>query len=114
MKASKGEPMSMQGKSIVALCALLFTFGVSGIPVAHAAVIGVDTLADAASDGDGCSLREAITNANNNDQTFADCAAGSGADTISFTVSGTIALASILPHISDAAALTIDGTAQSI
>ena len=34
-----------------------------------------------ASDGQ-CSLREAITNANNDLATFADCVAGSGADTI--------------------------------
>lgn len=83
---------------------------------AHAACIVVNTLADAippATDG-LCSLREAITNANNNAATWPDCVAGAGTDTITFSVSGTIVLVAVLPDITDAAALTIDGNGQSL
>lgn len=49
-----------------------------------AAVLTVDTLADEVS-APGCSLRAAMINAENDDQSgSADCAAGSGADTIQF------------------------------
>src|SRR5207245_7821562 len=58
-----------------------------------------------------CSLREAVTNANNNAATFPDCAAGSGNDTITFSGGGlgTITLGSALPNITDANGLTING-----
>jgi CSLREA domain-containing protein len=79
--------------------------------------ITVNTLADEPnSDGD-CSLREAITAANTNAAVDA-CAAGvPGADTITFSVVGTITLGSTLPNIADhltisgpgAASLTISG-----
>jgi hypothetical protein len=65
---------------------------------ARAAGFTVTTLADS---GDG-SLRQVILDANGI----------VGADTITFTVSGTIRLASTLPAINDE--LTIDGTGQSI
>lgn len=72
---------------------------------------------DETSDGDGCSLREAITNANNNSQTFSDCPAGMGADNIYFNIGGggpqTINVGiegNGLPTISDP--ITIDGTTQ--
>jgi CSLREA domain-containing protein len=107
--------------SLVRRCA----FVVAGIAVvaclwlgsplpARAAGIAVTTLADNTTADGQCSLREAITNANANAQTFADCAAGTGADTISFSVSGTIVLGAELPLIGDAAGLTIDGTGQTI
>ena len=51
-----------------------------------------------------CSLREAINAAN----------ALTGANTITFSVSGTITLASTLPIITDAAGLTMDGTGQTL
>ncbi|HEV8619276.1 MAG TPA: CSLREA domain-containing protein, partial [Candidatus Udaeobacter sp.] len=76
-------------------------------------VITVNTLLDETTPGDGlCSLREAITNANDNAQTYPECAAGSGANAITFSVSGTITLGSTLPAINDD--LTIDGGGQSI
>jgi hypothetical protein len=50
------------------------------------------------------SLRQAMTDANNT----------AGADTINFTVSGTITLVSTLPIVTDTAGLTIDGTGQNI
>jgi CSLREA domain-containing protein len=59
-----------------------------------------------------CSLREAITNANNDAQTYADCVAGSGNDTIDFDNAfgtATITLGSALPNVSDTDGLTING-----
>ena len=68
--------------------------------VARAASFVVSNLNDS---GAG-SLRQAIEDAN----------ATAGADTITFSVSGTIVLASTLPAINNAAGLTIDGAGQSI
>src|SRR5438552_4196492 len=78
------------------LCsALLLALGAWGNQSAHAApsaALVVNDLGDDTTGGNGkCTLREAIANANaNSDTTSGDCAAGSGADTISFGVSGTI------------------------
>lgn len=82
----------------------------------QAATITVNDLNDNDTAGDGnCTLREAINNANSdNDTTSGDCTAGSGADTIAFIVSGTITLSSELPPASGFDALTIDGTGQNI
>ncbi len=76
--------------------------------------ITVNTLLDPGSTGDHlCGLREAIANANAEaDTTMGDCAAGTGNDTIVFSLSGTIALASGLPSIQHT--LEIDGTGQTI
>ena len=91
--------------------------------LAHAATITVNSLADAplpivpVTDGQ-CTLREAIENANDDAATHPDCAAGSGADTIDFSVTGTIVQAfnnAFHPASSmsivgpGAALLTIDG-----
>src|SRR5687767_885116 len=68
---------------------LLLTLAILAIPsVAAAADIMVDddqddTLANLDADGN-CSLREAIQNANDDDDQFTDCDGGSGADTIKF------------------------------
>ncbi len=80
----------------------------------QAAGITVNSLADATVAGNSaCTLREAINNANNNsDSTGGDCPAGSGADTITFNVNGTITLGSTLPDITSA--MTIDGTGQTV
>jgi CSLREA domain-containing protein len=83
-----------------------------GPPVAP---IVVNTTIDKSTSGDGlCSLREAINNANaRSDTTSGDCVAGTGDDTINFSVSGTITLAgSGLPAIANT--LTIDGTGQAV
>jgi CSLREA domain-containing protein len=72
----------------------------------------VETNADNTLPDSNCTLREAITNANNNVATFADCTAGSGADTITFdaSLSGqTITLTADMPRVSGN--LTIDGSA---
>src|SRR5690349_20656780 len=62
----------------------------------HAAGIVVNTNTDPSGitglvDGK-CSLREAVANANNDNQGYTDCAAGSGADTITFAANYTISL----------------------
>ena len=67
---------------------------------ASAALFMVSTLTDSGAD----SLRQAITDAN----------AAAGADTINFSVSGTISLATSLPSITDVAGLTIDGVGQTV
>ncbi len=77
---------------IVALAAGL-ALGAAPVPVAHAATINVNSTTDNTTAGDGtCTLREAINNANADaDTTGGDCAAGSGADTISL-LAGTYTL----------------------
>jgi CSLREA domain-containing protein len=75
--------------------------------------IVVNTTADETTTNGQCSLREAITNANDNAATYPDCmSGGSGLDTITFAGDGIITLTSALPNISDA--LTIDGADHTI
>ncbi len=97
--------------SIVFLSVVVF----SAVPLQAAPdnVITVTNNLDETSNGNGCSLREAIINANNNAKTHNDCAAGSGADQIRFAIGSgtrTIAPNSELPTITDP--VTIDGTTQ--
>ncbi len=78
---------------------------------AHAVAvpITVNTLEDNVENDSYCSLREAITAATNN-TSQSGCTAGSGDDTINFSVSGTITLISPLPSIlSTGGKVTIDG-----
>jgi len=77
---------------------------------ALAATIVVNSLADTVASGDGaCTLREAVLNAErDNPSGSTDCAAGSGADTITFSLSGTISLDPGLT-IASAGGITIDG-----
>src|ERR1039458_4080243 len=69
-----------------------------GPGLARAPSITVNNTTDPAStSGNGfCTLREAIDNANSpgTDTTGGDCVKGTGTDTISFSVSGTITLSS--------------------
>lgn len=105
--------MKTQTIRFLLLITLIFSL-ITPPTIAHAVSLTVNSLADSiAADGE-CTLREAIQNANNNAATNDDCAAGSGADTITFSVSGTITLGSKLPLIADAAGLTIDGTGQTV
>jgi CSLREA domain-containing protein len=62
----------------------------TAVKAAPFAVIAVNTLNDETTVNGQCSLREA--NANNDNTTQADCAAGAGADTITLNVAGTITL----------------------
>lgn len=81
---------------------------------AAAAALTVNSTADGAVANDGqCTLREAMTNANNDNQSGStDCAAGSGADTINITATGTITLTSALPSITTAMTINGPGAAQ--
>jgi parallel beta-helix repeat protein len=91
--------------------------GLGNGPAAPTAAIIVSSNLDIATAGDGlCTLREAIINANNDsDATAGDCAAGSGTDTILFSVGAisstqTISPTGALPPIT--APVVIDGWSQ--
>ena len=101
-------------RSFALLLVLAVLLALVGVRPAYAAGnITVDSLADTVANDSACTLREAITNANNDDQSgSADCASGSGADTITLSVSGTITLGSTLPEITSE--MTIDGAGQSV
>ncbi len=95
------------------LLAALLLLSLIGVRPAYAAGLTVDSLADTIADDGACTLREAITNTNGDDQSGStDCSPGSGADMITFSVSGTITLGSTLPLITGE--LTIDGAGQSV
>ena len=86
----------------------------SGTAVIPATTIVVNSLADGAPANNGqCTLREALINANNNNQSGStDCAAGSGRDAINFSVTGTINLTGGLPSITDNLNLYGPGASQ--
>jgi len=92
-------------------------FGVSLLPAIRPApmfnTITVTTTADTIANDGQCSLREAITAANNN-SAVNECAAGAGTDTITFNIPGagvqTITLTSSLPGMN--APTIIDGSTQ--
>lgn len=89
-------------RSLTALGATLALY--LGLGAAHATVFTVTSTADTAGAtcGSPCTLRQAIQAAN----------ANTGADVINFSVSGTIALGSVLPTVTDT--LMIDGTGRSV
>ncbi|MBI3164782.1 MAG: hypothetical protein HYZ24_08870 [Chloroflexi bacterium] len=91
--------------------ALLVGSAASPTPARAASMITVTTSADNTTTDTFCSLREAITNANDDAMTFADCAvAGSGNDTIVFANGiTTVTLGSTLPTITDLDGLVING-----
>lgn len=93
-----------------ALTVLIAGAALFATPHAHAASYVVNTLADNTTDDAFCTLREAISAANNA-AANANCGTGSAAgDTVTFSVSGTITLGSQLPAIvSGQGALTING-----
>jgi CSLREA domain-containing protein len=102
---------------LLAFCVASMTIALSlffpgPLPV-HAASLTVNTLADNTTNGDGfCTLREAMTAAENN-ANYNDCASsGYGADTIDFSVNGMIVLTTWLPYITDT--LTIYGPGASL
>lgn len=101
--------------------AALLAAALAGGPTAHAANIAVDAgVVVIAVDGD-CSLREAIVNANDDAATHADCAAGSGPDTIVLPAASTFTVPDVdnttdgengLPSITTE--ITIDGNGAII
>jgi len=84
---------------LVAFC-LLSLLVVSLLPqqAVFAAAIVVNTLVDEDVNNGTCSLREAITAANTN-AAYRGCSAGSGTDTITFSVNGIINLTGMLPIV---------------
>jgi hypothetical protein len=84
-----------------ALGAVLFTALLAGAAsdAGAWATITVNSLADPGKPGI-CALRDAITAANTMTATNG-CSAGNGNDTIKFSVTGTILLASTLPEVID-------------
>jgi CSLREA domain-containing protein len=102
------------GLSLFLLAGLLAGFlALSGTPAAHAAgAIIVNSDSDAVANDGLCTLREAILNANNDDQSGStDCAAGSGADTITFAGNYTILLEGQLPKVTST--VTINGNGEA-
>jgi CSLREA domain-containing protein len=96
------------------LAAIIAALALTIASAAHAAMITVTTAADPTEASGTCSLRDAITNANNqNTSGSTNCAPGSGTDTISFNVTGTITLGSTLPTIVSGETLTIQGPSAS-
>jgi len=84
--------------------------------LAHAAgmVVNTDTDKDGLLLFDGlCSLREAVTNANNDASTYPDCPAGSGTDTITFADNYTITLRNEL-LVTSAISIAGNGVANTI
>ncbi|MEM7115436.1 MAG: choice-of-anchor Q domain-containing protein [Chloroflexota bacterium] len=95
---------------------LLLSWGPA--PSVHAATITITPNASGVNGGDGCSLMEAIINANNNNQSgSAECTAGSGADTImlagnSYSYNSAYNANNALPQISST--MTIDANGSTI
>ena len=116
-----GEVSSFKAAKVrLEIAAVLGLIAVAGValfgpraPLASGPII-VNTTADPGS-AKVCALRDAITAANT-EVGVNGCAAGTGTDTITFSVSGTITLSSALPAIANAStgSLTIDGSGQTI
>jgi len=91
--------------SLVIILAAFVCFALAGVKSAQAATYVVNSTADTddtVCDNTNCTLREAINAAN----------ANSGADTIAFSVTGTILLGSALPDLSDD--VTISGPGANV
>ena len=102
IKNNKRTPiLNITSKVLASICTMAMT-------TAWGNNLTVNNLTDLVSPGDGqCALREAITNANtNSDASSGDCVVGADADTITFSVGGTVLLGSTL-SVSDAAGLTL-------
>ena len=105
-----------QVRPAVAMCGLLailaINFAMSDAARAFGNTIDVTTTADNLVHDSECSLREAITNVNDNAPTYTECVYGAGNLTIGFATglgSATIVLASQLPEITHTGGLAIDG-----
>lgn len=107
----------MRARVVLLLIVLGLVMAATAAPVAGAALT-VNSTDDTVADDGECTLREAIIAANTDTASGAtpgECAAGSGADVIGFTVAGTILLASDQTAISSdvsilgAGAVTLSG-----
>src|SRR5574341_1036945 len=114
---------SVPYKFLAALAIIAMALGAIPAQPAFAATITVTNTTDDLTSGNGCSLREAIINANNNGSTYPDCAAGSGAAVDVITLaSGSTHILSLTGasanttgdlDISDPAGLTIQASAAT-
>ena len=90
--AARRFAIGMVRPAVLAVLVLLTALSVLTLrnSLQAANTITVNTLSDSSTAGDGlCSLREAIANANSaSDTTMGDCVAGTGNDTIVFSLSG--------------------------
>ncbi len=89
--------------------------GQLALTTARAASLTVDSNADTQANDGGCTLREAILNANFDDQSGStDCPPGSGADTIDFglAIPTTITLTGNLPDVTGTLTITSPGSVQ--
>jgi CSLREA domain-containing protein len=103
-----GHSRIPQTMRIMVVLSLLISAMAFPAAVYAGGILTVNTNVDEISFNGFCSLREAITNANNDAQTYADCPTGSGADFIVFPASPiTIILGSQLPMVTSV--LTING-----
>ncbi len=75
-------PRRLRQKLAFSLAGAALLLALSSTPQAQADSISVSPGAAGIANGDGCSLVEAISNANNDASTYSECAAGSGPDTI--------------------------------
>ena len=109
------EPQGSAGVARIMAIAMAFILASLAAGIVQAATITVNSLADPNPGTTLCVLRDAITAANT-EAAVNGCPAGSGTDTINFSVSGTIDLGSTLPTITNTSpnSLTIDGSGQSI
>lgn len=97
------------------LCASLIS-SLAGTQPAYAASLAVNSSADTVAIDGFCTLREAIINANNDNQSGStDCPAGSGADTITFAGNYTITLAgSELPVVTTTIIINGNGVTNTV
>lgn len=73
--------------SVISLFGLFLMLGASVTPAGASTLITVNTTSDTVANDGGCTLREAVMNANADNQSGStDCPAGSGADVIAFSL----------------------------
>lgn len=108
-KSAVAAMRALLGVRTVLAAAIAVAFALTPSTAARAATIVVNSLADPGATGI-CALRDAINAANSGSATNG-CAAGTGKDTIQFSVTGTISITSTLPEIKDSQ-LTIIGPAS--
>jgi uncharacterized delta-60 repeat protein/CSLREA domain-containing protein len=95
--------------------ALVFSPTGAASPALVGTNINVNSTSDAVADDGLCTLREAITSANLNAASGAasgECAAGTGDDTITFSVTGTLNLTGALPAVASNVTITGPGSGQ--
>ncbi|MBP7689829.1 MAG: hypothetical protein KA765_18070 [Thermoflexales bacterium] len=87
---------ALRRKLASGLAAAALLLALAGTPTAYAVSITVGSGVGGLLTNSNCSLAEAIINANNDAGTWPDCAAGSGADTITLPASTTFSYATAL------------------